>query len=74
MRPRDLYRQERILKRIGAELPRATLASWMVRLREVIQPLINLMREALLAYDIVLTRRSRKQIRKSTIDRRLPGK
>ncbi|MGH8605678.1 MAG: IS66 family transposase, partial [Gammaproteobacteria bacterium] len=35
------------------ELPRATLASWMVRLGQVIQPLINLMREAVLAYDIV---------------------
>jgi transposase len=48
-----LYRQERILKRIGVELPRATLASWMLRLGPVIQPLINLMRAAVLAYDIV---------------------
>ncbi|MGH8602127.1 MAG: IS66 family transposase [Gammaproteobacteria bacterium] len=48
-----LYRQERILKRIGVELPRATLASWMVRLGPVIQPLINLMREAVLGYDIL---------------------
>ncbi|MGH8644156.1 MAG: transposase [Gammaproteobacteria bacterium] len=48
-----LYRQERILKRIGVELPRATLASWMVRLGPLVQPLMNLMHEALLGYDIV---------------------
>ena len=48
-----LYRQERILERIGVELPRATLASWMMRLGQLIQPLMNLMREAVLAYDIV---------------------
>lgn len=48
-----LYRQERILQRIGVELPRATLANWMIRAGELIQPLINLMRDRLLAYDIL---------------------
>jgi transposase len=48
-----LYRQERILQRLGVELPRATLANWMIRAGELIQPLINLMRERLLAYDIL---------------------
>jgi transposase len=48
-----LYRQEAILSRIGVELPRATLANWMIQAGTLIQPLINLLRERLLAYDIL---------------------
>lgn len=48
-----LYRQEQILQRIGVELPRATLANWMIQAGQLIQPLINLLRERLLAYDII---------------------
>jgi transposase len=48
-----LYRQETILKRIGVELPRATLANWMIQAGILIQPLINLMQDRLLAYDII---------------------
>lgn len=48
-----LYRQETILRRIGVELPRATLANWMIRSGALIQPLINLMRDQMLDYDIV---------------------
>jgi transposase len=48
-----LYRQETILNRIGVELPRATLANWMIQAGQLIQPLINLLRDRLLAYDIV---------------------
>lgn len=36
-----LYRQEQILKRIGFDLPRATLAAWMIKLGILVQPLIN---------------------------------
>jgi transposase len=48
-----LYRQEIILQRIGVDIPRATLANWMIKVGTLIQPLINLMRDQLLAYDIV---------------------
>lgn len=48
-----LYRQETILKRIGVELPRATLANWMIQAGSLIQPIINLLRDRLLAYDIL---------------------
>lgn len=48
-----LYRQETILRRIGVELPRATLANWMIQAGILIQPLINLLRDRLLAYDIL---------------------
>ena len=48
-----LYRQETILQRIGVDIPRATLANWMIRAGMLVQPLINLMRDRLLDYDIV---------------------
>lgn len=48
-----LYRQEGILQRIGVDLPRATLANWMIQAGSLIQPLINLLRDRLLAYDIL---------------------
>ena len=48
-----LYRQATILRRIGIELPRATLANWMIKAGTLVQPLINLMRDRLLDYDIV---------------------
>jgi transposase len=48
-----LYRQEDILKRAGIELPRATLANWMMKLGELVVPLVNLLRDAVLEYGIV---------------------
>lgn len=48
-----LYRQERILQRIGVDIPRATLANWMIEAGTLIQPLINLLRDRLLSYDIL---------------------
>jgi transposase len=48
-----LYRQETILQRIGVDIPRATLANWMIKAGALVQPLINLMQEQLLSYDIL---------------------
>jgi transposase len=48
-----LYRQETILARHGLTISRATLASWMIRLGELIVPLINLAEEVQLAYDVL---------------------
>lgn len=48
-----LYRQESILQRIGVDIPRATLANWMIQAGILIQPLINLLRDRLLAHDII---------------------
>jgi transposase len=48
-----LYRQERILQRIGVDIPRATLANWMIRAGTLIQPLINLLQDRLLSADIL---------------------
>ena len=48
-----LYRQETILARYGLTISRATLASWMIRLGELIVPLINLLEEVQLGYDVL---------------------
>ena len=48
-----LYRLETILARHGLVISRATLAHWMIRLGEMIVPLINLMEEIQLAYDVL---------------------
>ena len=48
-----LYRQTQQFQRLGLECSRATLARWMVRCGELVQPLINLLRDELLALDIV---------------------
>ena len=63
-----LYRQEQMLGRIGVQLSRATLASWMVKAGELVQPLINLMREDILARGFVQCDESRFQVLKE------PGK
>lgn len=48
-----LYRQESILRRAGVDIPRATSAGWMLKLGELVLPLVNLLRDTLLGYDIV---------------------
>ncbi len=48
-----LYRQEQILQRIGVNIPRATLANWMIQSGHLSQPIINLLRDRLLSYDIL---------------------
>lgn len=48
-----LYRQEAILQRSGVELGRNTLASWMIKSGELIQPLINLLEDRLLCYPVM---------------------
>ena len=42
-----LYRQQAMLKRIGLDLPRATLANWMIQCAILLIPLINLLRDKL---------------------------
>ncbi len=59
-----LYRQEQRLKRIGVELPRATMASWMVKAGALVQPMINLMREQLLSYPVLAMDETRIQVLK----------
>jgi len=47
-----LYRQSKQFRRIGVYLPRATLASWMIRCGGLVQARCNLMQEQLNRYPI----------------------
>jgi transposase len=48
-----LYRLETILERIGVDLPRGTMASWMIHVSELIVPLINLLNDTQIDYDVL---------------------
>lgn len=48
-----LYRLEGILQRGGVDLARATLAHWMVRCGELVQPLLNLLHEQMLDFGML---------------------
>ncbi len=48
-----LYRQTAMLNRLDIALDRGTMAQWMIRSGELIQPLINLLRDRLLTEPIV---------------------
>jgi transposase len=48
-----LYRLETILERAGVDIARNTLANWMVRAGELIEPLLNQLNDRLLTYPIM---------------------
>lgn len=48
-----LHRQEVILKRIGVEISRGTLASWMIKVGDLFTPLVNLLRDKLLEAPLI---------------------
>jgi transposase len=61
-----LHRQEAQFARIGVELPRATMARWMIQLGgEHVVPLINLMHEQLLTSSLVHMDETAVQVLKS---------
>ena len=63
-----LYRQEAILHRSGIDIPRNTLANWMIKSGELVQPLINLLEEHQLNYPVLHCDETRVQVLKE------PGK
>ena len=48
-----LYRQSMILSRVGIEMNRSTLANWMIKCGELVQPLINRFEEQLLSQPFI---------------------
>ncbi|MFQ5700202.1 MAG: IS66 family transposase, partial [Myxococcota bacterium] len=48
-----LHRQSKIFQRMGVDLSRATLASWMIRMGELVEPLLERMLEEIRAFDYV---------------------
>ena len=63
-----LYRQETMFQRLGIDLPRSSLAHWMVKTGELVQPLVNLLRDDLLSSGFVQCDETRYQVLKE------PGK
>jgi len=59
-----LYRQEQMLKRLGHEVSRTSMAHWIIRLDSVFKPLINLMRETQNSSDYLQADESRIQVLK----------
>ncbi len=59
-----LYRQSKQWERQAIYLPRTTLANWMIKAGILIQPLINLMRDKMLDYDIIGMDETRVQVLK----------
>ena len=57
-----LYRQTEIFKRIRIELNRSTLANWMVKCGQLVQPLINLIHERMLEQNILHADETRVQV------------
>jgi hypothetical protein len=47
-----LFRQELILKRIGVDIPRTTLSLWVIKCAQLMLPLMKLMHDRILTYDI----------------------
>jgi len=47
-----LYRQEKIFRRIGVDIPRASLSNWVIRCGELLKPLYDCMRDQLIEYDV----------------------
>jgi transposase len=47
-----LYRQEQMLRRIGVDIPRATLCLWVIRSAELFKPMIQIMRRTIINYDV----------------------
>jgi len=48
-----LYRQEFILKRMGVEIRRASMAEWMIRVSQLLEPLYELLRQKLVGEPFV---------------------
>ena len=61
-----LARQETIFKRYGITLVRATMASWMILLGELVTPLMNQIREEMVKRGVILADETRVQVLKGT--------
>ncbi len=61
-----LYRLEGMLKRYGGDISRSNMAHWIVRLQDVFQPLINLIRKVQLEGNYLQADETRIQVLKET--------
>jgi transposase len=59
-----LHRFEKVLGRHGVDIPRQTLARWVIQCGEHFQPLLNLMRDSLLESRVIHCDETRVQVLK----------
>lgn len=59
-----LHRQEQMLRRIGVDIPRATLCLWVIRSAELLKPIAELLRQQILSYDIAYSDETTLQVLK----------
>ncbi|MNF59317.1 Transposase IS66 family protein [compost metagenome] len=59
-----LYRFEKMLSRHGIDIPRQTLARWVIQCGEQLQPLLNLLRDRLLDSPVIHCDETRVQVLK----------
>lgn len=46
-----LYRQQNIWDRLGIDMPRSSLCGWLLKVAELCEPLVKLLRDHIIAYD-----------------------
>lgn len=46
-----LYRQQNIWNRLGIDMPRSSLCGWLLKVSELCEPLVKLLRENIVTYD-----------------------
>lgn len=59
-----LYRQEQIFRRIGVDIPRATFSLWVIRCAELLNPLVKLLHQTILDYDVAYSDETTLQVLK----------
>lgn len=47
-----LHRQEQMLRRIGVDIPRATLSLWVIRSADLLKPMLAIIKKGIVQYDI----------------------
>ena len=59
-----LYRQEKMLQAFGAQLTRNTLSLWVIKCGQLLQPLVNLLQDEILSYNVAYADESTIQVLK----------
>ncbi len=57
-----LYRQEKILKRAGIDILRSTMSHWVIKCATLFEPLVKLMQDKIITYDVAYADESRLQV------------
>jgi transposase len=59
-----LHRQENMLRRIGIDIPRATLCLWVIRTAELFKPMMRFMHQNIIDYDVAYSDETTVQVLK----------